>query len=130
MRGHTIAETGSEGCAFMTIVDSYYNQDKPAKRFYQRGLFYGSLVSGIIIGFVIAAIGLVVLGSHGALPKNISQAKAGNITISMDDPLLTAGMRLALKRNQNQLPFTVSNVAAQTQAGDRVILNVDTPGPV
>ena len=114
----------------MGIVDSYYSQDKQPKRFYQHGLFYGSLVAGIIVGFVIAGIGLVVLGSHGALPKNISQAKSGNITISMDDPLLTTGMRLALKRVQNQLPFTVSDVAAQTQAGDRVVLNVTTPGPV
>lgn len=113
----------------MSIVDSYPGDARP-KRFYQRGLFYGSLVTGIILGFVIAAIGLAVLGTHGALPKNISQAKSGNITISMDDALLTTGMRLALQRNQNQLPFTVSNVVAQTQTGDRVVLNVTTPGPV
>jgi hypothetical protein len=113
----------------MSIIDAtpYYGR---RKRFFQQRLFIGGAVAGLLLGIVLTTIGLAVLGPHDSIPQNAKNSHAGNMTISMDNPLLSAGMRLALKREQNKLPFPISDASAQTVKGDHIDLIVDVPTPV
>ncbi len=113
----------------MSIIDAnpYYGR---RKRFFQQRLFIGGAVAGLLLGVVLTAIGLIVLGPHYSVPQSTKNAHAGNMTISMDDPLLSAGMRIALKREQSKLPFPINDASAQTQPGDHIDLIVDVPTPV
>lgn len=88
-------------------------------------VFWGGLASGLIVGILGTVLGLVALGPHGAAPR--PAATPGDLTMTMDDALLTTGMRLSLTNVQSQLPFTVSNVAATTKAGDDIELSADGP---
>lgn len=100
------------------------------KPFYRLGAFYGGLCLGLLL-FPFIFFALAVLTSHHA-NQAAKPATSGNITITMDDALLTTGMRLALKRALTQLPalpFAVTNVAAKTHSGDTVDLTADL-GPI
>jgi hypothetical protein len=101
----------------------------PAKRtqFFRQRSFYGGLVAGIFLLPVLFIL-VSVIGAHfHAAAKTPPQVTSGNMTISMDDNLLTAGMRMALVREQGKLPFTVTHVTAVTHAGDNIDVNADGP---
>lgn len=100
------------------------------KPFYRMGTFYGGLVLGIFL-FPFIFFALAVLSSHHT-NQAAKAVTSGNITITMDDALLTTGMRIALKRTLTQmpaLPFAVTNVIAKTHPGDVVDLTADL-GPI
>ncbi len=83
------------------------------------GFFIGGLASGVVVGVVAALMVsfLTVKAAHDA-----KTMPPGNVTITMQDNLMTAGMRVALSRVQNKLPFTITGVSAVTKPGDDVEL--------
>ena len=112
----------------MSLIDSW-STTVPRRRFFQQRLFWGGTFAGLIAGMLILMIGLVVFGQRPPISA-VSQTQNGNITIMVDSPLLTTGMRIAIKRVQNKLPVTVSDVSAVTFDGDRVDMTVIAPGPL
>jgi hypothetical protein len=107
----------------------------PGNLFHQRAFYTGG---GCAILVALLAVFLVALlfGLGGASPPATTQAvTAGNFTATVDDDLLTLGVRQGLGRVKDQLPFTVKNVMVSTQAGDEIdvagdgdpILGVITP---
>jgi hypothetical protein len=99
--------------------------DKP-QRFYRQKSFYGGIAIGIVLLPLLILLITWIGAPHGqaAAPPAVT---SGDMTITMDDNLLTTGMRLALQREQSKLPFTISHVSAATQKGDHVELDADGP---
>jgi hypothetical protein len=79
----------------------------------------GGLAIGIVVGLTAAFVASFALGHPTA---KADAPRTGNFTISMQDNLLTEGMRLALQRVQGQLPFTIASVQAVTRQGDDIEL--------
>lgn len=95
-------------------------------RFYRQRSFYGGIAIGLILVPLLVLL-ITWLGaphSQAAAPPTVT---SGDMTITMNDDLLTTGMRMALQREQGKLPFTVSHVTASTKTGDHVELDADGP---
>jgi hypothetical protein len=102
---------------------------EPPKRthFFQQRTFYGGVVAGIVLVPVVITL-ITVIGAHfRPTVKTPPAVTSGDMTISMDNDLLTAGMRMALVREQSKLPFTISHVTAVSHAGDDIDLSADGP---
>jgi hypothetical protein len=96
------------------------------KPFFRTGAFYGGIVVGIILlPLLLFLFGAILANRSAPAPQ---QATSGNITITLNDDLLTTGMQLALKKALTQLPplpFAVTNVKAATHAGDDIELSAN-----
>lgn len=105
-------------------------EDRPrffdGSRFFKNRLWYGGLIPGLFIGFIIAVLGLVVFAPRAQQPK-VATATSGDITITMDDALMTTLMKYALLQEQSSIPFTIQDVAVVTHKGDEVQLTADGP---
>jgi len=97
-----------------------------SQRFFRQKSFYGGLAIGIILLPLLILLISWIGAPHGqaAAPPTVT---SGDMTITMNDDLLTTGMRMALQREQSKLPFTVSHVTASTKTGDHVELDADGP---
>lgn len=94
--------------------------------FFRQGSFYGGLLVGaILLPLLLVAASLV--SAHNAPAKQNPPITSGNITISLSDQMLATGMRLALARAQDQIPFTITNVTATSTAGNHLALSADGP---
>jgi hypothetical protein len=101
----------------------------PRRPFFKQGSFYGGLVAGFAL-FPLLIAGTAWIFTHHAAASAASTASSGNVTIQVNDDVLTIGMRAGLLQVQNQLPFTLKNVTAKTSAGDTIALHADGPSIV
>jgi hypothetical protein len=107
-----------------TIFDSP-KLPKPKGRFFLRqGAFYGGMATGFFLVPLVIFLLLVLLVHTGDPPRN-TQVTSGNMTITMNDDVLSTGMSIGLA--QAGLPFQVTNVQAHSKAGDSLELDASVP---
>ncbi len=94
--------------------------------FFRHGTFYGGLAAGFVL-FPIFIAGLAWVLTHHHTASAAGNVTSGNVTITLNDDVLTIGMRMGLLQVQNQLPFTLKNVIATTSPGDTITLHADGP---
>jgi hypothetical protein len=93
-------------------------------RFYRQRVFYG----GLFAGFLLFPLIIVTLGwalSHHTAAATKLGPNSGNMSITLNDDVLTLGMTLALGRVKSQIPFIVTNTKATTKVGDHIELHAD-----
>jgi hypothetical protein len=98
---------------------------KPKSRFFLRqGVFYGGMATGFFLVPLVIFLLLLLIVHGGNAPRN-SQVTSGNMTITMNDDLLSTGMSIGLAHAG--LPFQVTNVQAHSKAGDSLELDASVP---
>ena len=93
-------------------------------RFYRQRVFYG----GLIAGFVLFPLLIFVLGwalSHHTVATPQPGPNSGNMTITLNDDVLTLGMTMGLARVKSQVPFQVTNTQVVTKVGDHIEMHAD-----
>ncbi|MBA3822816.1 MAG: hypothetical protein H0X24_02785 [Ktedonobacterales bacterium] len=100
-----------------------YATPRPA-RFYRQRVFYGGLIAGFVIfPLLVFALGWVLSHHVAATPK--PGPDSGNMTITLDDDVLTLGMTMGLARVKSQVPFEVTNTRVTTKVGDHIEVHAD-----
>jgi hypothetical protein len=84
------------------------------------------LTLGVVLGIIATLVIQIFFINHPTSANN-TPATGDLITISMNDALLTTGMRLAIQREQSKLPVQLNNINAVTHDGNQLDLNASAP---
>lgn len=109
------------------LLDSSTPRPKPKGRFFLRqGIFYGGMATGFfLVPLVLFLVLLLIVRGGGTAAQRNTQVTSGNMTITMNDDVLTTGMSIGL--NRAGLPVQVTNVQVHSKAGDDVELSATIP---